>query len=306
MRGVVAGAGLVTATALGVCLAASAPPAPGLPGGAASYRIKLDRFVVPPNLAAGLLVKARINGGPLLSLLVDSGTQCVVLNRTAALRSHCAGGADLEMIGAGAASATLVKRQVADTLELGDLTLRDVPMIVADRKLADGIQGALPLSIFSEFLISLDFPAKQLDLLPYRDGVADNSTAVPVLSSNRLLFVKGRVNEARDGYFLLDTGAAFTAISQDLAGQLRIPEILAAHVPLRGGVAEISAPLLTDSIRLQFGSRQPVNGPVVAVDLSTASRYHGFEISGLIGYSALYDSVLTINYRDRFIRIRPK
>jgi hypothetical protein len=210
------------------------------------------------------------------------------------------------MIGAGAASATLVKRQVADTLEVGDLTLRDVPMIVADRKLADGIQGALPLSIFSEFLISLDFPAKQLDLLPYRDGVADNSTAVPVLSSNRLLFVKGRVNEARDGYFLLDTGAAFTAISQDLAGQLRIPEILAAHVPLRGGVAEISAPLLTDSIRLQFGSRQPVNGPVVAVDLSTASRYHGFEISGLIGYSALYDSVLTINYRDRFIRIRPK
>src|SRR5580700_7030109 len=116
MRGVVAGAGLVTATALGVCLAASAPPAPRLPGGAASYRIKLDRFVVPPNLAAGLLVKARINGGPLLSLLVDSGTQCVVLNRTAALRSHCAGGADLEMIGAGAASATLVKRQVADTL----------------------------------------------------------------------------------------------------------------------------------------------------------------------------------------------
>src|ERR1035441_1803300 len=209
MRRVVTTAGLVTATALGVCLAAPAPPAaPHLPGGAATYRIKLDRFVAPPNRAAGLLVRARINGGPQLSLLVDSGTQYVVVDRTAALRSHCAGGADLEMIGAGAASATLVKYRTADTLELGDLTLRGVPMVVADRTLADGIQGALPLSIFAGFLIRLDFRAKELDLLPYRTGEADNAGAVPTLSSNQLLFVKGTVNEAHEGYFLLDTGAA--------------------------------------------------------------------------------------------------
>jgi predicted aspartyl protease len=306
MRGVVAGAGLVTAAVLRVCLAASAPPAPHLPGGAASYRIKLDRFVASPNRAAGLLVKARINGGPLLSLLVDSGTQYVVVDRRAALRSHSAGGADLEMIAVGAASAALVKHRTADTLELGDLKLRGVPMVVVDRPLGDGIQGAFPLSIFAGFLIRLDFQTKELDLLPYSDGVADSSAAVPVLSSNRLLFVKGTINEARDGYFLLDTGAAFTAISRDLAGQLHIPEILAAHVPLRGGVAEIDAPLLSGSVRLQFESHQPVMGPVVAVDLSTASRYHGFEILGLIGYSALCDSVLTLNYRDNVIRIRPK
>lgn len=305
---------MVTAAALGVCLAASAPPAPHLPGGAASYRIKLDRFVAPPNRAAGLLVKARINGGPLLSLLVDSGTQYVVVDRAAARRSHCAGGADLEMIGAGAASAMLVKHRTADTLELGDLTLRGVPMVVADRKLADGIQGALPLSIFAGFLIRLDFQAKELDLLPYgaTDAADDkandgaNDGALPVLSNNDLLFVKGRVNETYVGYFLLDTGATFTAISHSLARRLAISEILAAHIPLRGGVAQIDAPLLSGSVHLQFCSRQPAPGPVVAVDLSTASRYHGIEIAGLIGYSALYDSVLTVNYRDSVIRIGPK
>jgi hypothetical protein len=42
------------------------------------------------------------------------------------------------------------------------------------------------------------------------------------------------------------------------------------------------------------------------MDLSTASRYHGFEILGLIGYSALCDSVLTANYRDGLIRIEPR
>jgi len=224
----------------------------------------------------------------------------------AALRSHCTGGADLELIGAGAASATLVKYQTADTLELGDLTLRGVPLIVAGRTLAEGIQGVLPLSIFAGFLIRLDIPAKELDLLPYPPEQADKARAIPVLSSNQLLFVKGTVNEAHDGYFLLDTGAAYTAISRNLARQLRIPEILTEQVPLRGGVSEIDAPLLSGSIRLQFGSHQVLTGPVVAVDLSTASRYHGFEISGLIGYSALCDSVLTANYRDGLIRIGPK
>jgi hypothetical protein len=43
-----------------------------------------------------------------------------------------------------------------------------------------------------------------------------------------------------------------------------------------------------------------------AVDLSTASRYHQFEVSGLIGYTALHDSMLTINYRDDLIRIDPR
>jgi hypothetical protein len=42
---------------------------------------------------------------------------------------------------------------------------------------------------------------------------------------------------------------------------------------------------------------------VVAVDLSTASRYHNLEIAGLIGFPALRDSVLTVSYRDAFIRI---
>jgi hypothetical protein len=298
--------GVVAITAFGVCVAAAAPAiVPRTAGDPAGYRIKLERFAVPPNTIAGLLVKARINGGPSLRLLVDSGSQYVVLGRSAALHSHCAGGADFELVGAGAPTAARAKRQVADTLALGDLTLRGVPLVVTDRAFADGIQGVLPLAIFSEFLVRLDFPAKELDLLPYPSG-ADRSAAVPVLSSNQLLFVTGTVNEARDGHFLLDTGSAFSAISRGLASQLHISESLAARVPLRGGIADMNVPLLSGLIRLRLPSQPPVTGPVVAVDLATASRYHGFEISGLIGYSALCDSVLTVSYRDSFICIRPK
>jgi predicted aspartyl protease len=299
--------GLATITAFGVCAAVAAPATvPHAAGNPAGYRIKLERFVVAPNHIAGLLVKVRINGGPPLKLLVDSGSQSVVLARAAALHSHCAGGVDFELVGAGAATATRAKQQTADTLELGDLTLRGVPLIVADRTLGEGIQGVLPLSIFSEFLVRLDFPAKELDLLPYPNDPADRSVSFPVLSSNQLLFANGTVNEAYEGHFLLDTGSAFSAISRDLANQLHISESLAARVPLRGGIADMNAPLLSGLIRLRLASRLPVTGPVVAVDLSTASRYHGFEISGLIGYSALCDSVLTVSYRDSVVRIGSK
>jgi hypothetical protein len=304
MRWVSTTAGLATVIVCGVCLAADGV-APRVTTGGASYRIKLDRFVVSPNVIAGLLVRARLNGGPLLRLLVDSGSQFVVVDRATALRSRCTGGVDLDLVGAGAASATPAKHLIADTLELGELTLHRVPLIVIDRKVADGIQGVLPLSIFSEFLIRLDFPEKELDLLPYGAGDTDSS-AVPAQLNNQLLFVGGRVNEARDGYFLVDTGAAVTAISKDLAHELHISEILADHVPFRSGVAEIGAPLLSGSVRLQLASHHTVTGPVVAVDLSVASRYHGLPISGLIGYSALCDSILTANYRDRVVRIEQK
>ena len=288
---------LAMITAAGVCLAAH------VTSGAPNYRIRLESFVVPPNRIAGLLVRARINGGPLLRLLVDSGSGYVVLDRATAIRSHCAGGTGMELIGAGAGLVTRAKRQVAETLELGDLTLRAVPVIVEDRRLADGIQGVLPLSVFSEFLIRLDFPAKELDLFPYRPGVADDQGGVPALLDNQLLFVKGTANETGVGYFLLDTGAALSAISHDLARQLHISEMMADRVSLRGGIADIDAPLWSGSIRLAVASHPMVTGPVVVVDLSTASRYHGFEISGLIGYSAMYDSILTASYRDRIIRI---
>ncbi len=297
----------VPITALFVCFAASAFAAePHLPSVAApQYRIKLGPFVVPPTRTVGLVVTTRINGGPPLRLLLDSGAQYVVLDRKSAMKSGCTGGTDLDLIGAGASAATVVKTQRAETVQVGDLTLRDVPVLIENRTLADGIQGALPLSIFSGFLIRLDIPAKTLDLLPYPDQQAPSSGDLRSLSSNHLLFLKGTANDSREGYFLLDTGASYTAISRNMARQLAMPEPLADRVPLQGGTVAIDAALLRGSFRLRFGSRELETQQVVAVDLSTASRYHQLEIAGLIGYPALCNSVVMVSYRDNSVRIEP-
>jgi hypothetical protein len=82
--------------------------------------------------------------------------------------------------------------------------------------------------------------------------------------------------------------------------------MMANRVLLQGGVTDIDAPLLTAPVRMQSAAQVLADGPVVAVDLSTTSRYHGLEISGLIGYSALSGSIVTVNYRDSALRIEPK
>lgn len=298
--------GLLTTTTLALCLGASRPgvTAPEPASAQRSYRLKLGSFVVPPNPSLGLLVRARINKGPLLRLLLDSGSQYVVLDRRTAMKSGCTGGTDLDLVGAGAPAPELVKRLSAETIDVADLTLRHVPMLITDHRLADGIDGVIPLSLFAGFLIRLDIPAKTLELLPYPPGQGDTDGAVHAVSSNELLFLKGVFNETYEGYFLLDTGAAYNAISQKLNRHLNRSEALApSSVPLQGGTIAMDAPRFPDSASLRVGSRKLAAGPVVAIDLSTASRYHDLEVSGLIGYPALRDSVLVVNYRDGLVRI---
>jgi len=306
MSGLFQSAALVFVT-LPVCFAASnSSPALRLPSGAPTYRIKLGPFIVPPTRAVGLVIKASVNGGPVLRLLLDSGTQYIVLDRKAAAKSGCTGGTDLDLVGAGAATATIVKMQRAQSVRVGDLNLHDVPLLVQNRSLADGIDGALPLSLFAGFLIRLDIPGRTLELLPYAAPIDEHADAVRSISSNHLLFVTGTVNDKSRGFFLLDTGAAYTAISRKVARELNISETMAERVPLEGGTTSMEAPLVHGSVRLRLGSRELATDPVVAVDLSTASRFHGVEINGLIGYPALAGSVLTVSYRENLIRIEPR
>jgi hypothetical protein len=210
------------------------------------------------------------------------------------------------MVVPGAAEATVVQQLRAESVEVGDLTLRDVPTLISGRELGDGIQGVLPLAIFSNFLMRLDIRAGELMLEPYPVERADAAGAIPAVASNQLLFVKATVNDAHEGRFLLDTGAAYNAISRNLARQIGASELMSGRVPLQSGMGQIDAPVLNGDVRLRVASKHVAAGPVVAVDLSTASRYHGMEISGLIGYPALCDSVLTVNYRDSIVRIESK
>jgi len=274
------------------------------PGG--SYRIQLTSFASPPEPPSGLLVRARVNGGPLLRLLLDSGAQHVVLSRRSAAKSGCAGGTDLSLVSPGAAVPSAAKSVRAETIQVGDFVARDVDVLVTDNKVAEGVDGVLPLALFGGFVIRLDMPSKSLDLDPYPEQAPRQTGDLAAVRNHDLLFVKCQVNGARDGYFLLDTGASYNAISRALARTLNSSDLFGSDISLRGGTVPVDARLTSAVTRLRIGTLELMPAPLVSVDLSLASRYHRLEISGLIGYPALRGLALVVNYRDGLVRVASK
>jgi hypothetical protein len=234
--------------------------------------------------------------------LLDSGASLITLDSKAAAKSNCAGEIDFDLVGA-AKAATVVKQGRAATVEVGDLLFRDIPVLISGRNVAEGVEGVLPLALFSAFLIRLDVPRKTLDLLPYPAAPSRGRDDLDALSSNNLLFVRGTVNEQREGYFLLDTGASYCALSKTVARELKNSEAMAERVPLQAGTAELDVSLIGSGVRLRFGTKELGSGPVAAIDLSLSSRYHNLDIAGLLGFPALSRSVLVVNYRDGLVRI---
>src|SRR5467141_2497935 len=61
-----------------------------------AYRLSPTPLLLGPNVVVGMLLKVRINGGPALRLLLDSGAQDIVVDRKAARKSGHWTGAEVD------------------------------------------------------------------------------------------------------------------------------------------------------------------------------------------------------------------
>jgi hypothetical protein len=290
--------------------AAAEPPAgcaTNLESGCRHYSLKLNSLFSPQAQTMGLFMKARIGGGPSLRLLLDSGAQHIVLNRSASAPLSQPGGSTLELVGLGGSDQG-ARRLACATIAIGDLALRDCDMLAVNAQLLDGIDGVVPLSLFAGFLVHLDIPKKTLDLDQYTAGAPVNEEEhPPVRTDNRLLFLEATLNESQSGYVLLDTGASYNAVSSSAAARgWKGYRALSPTLALRGFMAEMGGFLLPAGVRFRFGSHVVPADPAVVVDLSELSNHHKFAIAGILGYPALRRSIVTINYRDTLVNIAEK
>jgi len=296
----------------GVAFAAANPPpnpcsasagVPKLVSPCRHYSLKLNPLLTPQAPAMGLFLKVHIDGGPALRLLLDSGAQYIVLDKRAAALSGRSSGDTLELVGLGAA-AKAARRVAPGTVEIGDLLLRDCDMLAVDAKVLEGVDGVIPMSLFAGFLVHFDVPGKTLDLepYPYNPPTPDDGFS-PARSDHSLLFLQAVLNESQAGYLLLDTGAAYNAVSLSAARAWKNYRILSATISLRGGTGDTDGFLLPPGVHFRFGSRVLSADPAVVVDLSDFVRHHQFEVAGILGYPALRRSIVTIDYRDALVRV---
>ena len=286
---------------LALCIHAAGP----VPTAGELHRIALQSFTVPTIPGPiGLILLARINNGPTLHLLLDSGAQNLVLDKKAAARSGLSATGPLDLVTAGKPVARIAAGAIADAVDLSGLVLYGVPAAIADGHLIGGVDGVFPVTLLSGYLIRLDLPAKTLELapLPAKAG----GEGMPALVKSGLMFLKGVLNEAHEGYFLLDTGAAYNAISSKLARRLKSATAFGPQMQMQSGSGSFLAPLVPEVLHFRVGTQDMRADSFVAVDLSLASRYCDFEVSGLVGFPALRSSIVTINYQEQVVRIERK
>ncbi len=270
----------------------------------AAYRLALTGFRPTTSEENGILVAARINGGKPLRLLLDTGARGILIDSRVARNLGLETIVESRLGGFGDTGVGGSRVALARTVAFGDLAFEECLVEVTDHRLTAGADGVLGADVFERFRIGVDPQARVLQLTPFEDATANPADrahlgaqwSIPAVGFRNLLLVKSSVEGGKPGLFLVDTGAAFTAVSREYLPPTvhsGYPvELQGAQGPLSGAF-RVEAPLVFDVGGLPFVERAPL-----AMDLRRLSQLEGIDIAGILGYSMLGQSPFTIDLRN--------
>jgi hypothetical protein len=285
-----------------------------LDGPYAPYRLPMTVWSPRPDLSNGLLLPVSINGGKPLRLVFDTGAPGIAISRRSAEKLSLEYLADAGLRGVGC-SGVEARKMLADSVRIGDLHLRNCVVDVADRALADRIDGVIGSSVFQQFIVRVDAHRRMLELLPYpgeapqgqsqeqvwasRDRTVPPGmeSLTPVCQAGHLLLVNAKLDADASAYLILDTGAAFSSVSR----QMTIPSTKLPDFDVSGPGGGLVSAFRAGALQLRVAGRDLTDPNAVTLDFAHLSNVHGLEISGLIGYPMLSRCTLTLDYRDGLI-----
>ena len=269
-----------------------------------AYRLPLTGFRPTTGAQEGLLVSARINGGKPLRLLLDTGARGIVVYSRAARKLALETIVASRLAGFGDTGAGESRVALASTVTFGDLAFEECLIEVPMRSLTAGTDGVIGADVFARFKIGVDAQASVLRLTPFDDPAsahpdpAPHNAAQPSVAAvgiRNVLLLKARVEGGKEGLFLLDTGAAFTAVSPEYLPTALLPgdpvEMTGAQGPLSGAVR-------VGPLAFRVGGLPLVECAPLAMDMRPISQIEGIDIAGILGYSMLGRSPFTIDLRN--------
>jgi predicted aspartyl protease len=257
-------------------------------------------------------------GATKLRLVLDTGASGILIPRWAAKRAGIEPLAGSTFNGFGDSLKLSGGYQgIADRVRIGDVEFRDALIGVSNQDAVGPAEGLIGTGVFAQFLVTLDFAARQLRLDPLPDSHAgDNElhdrTVLPemqhftrVFRFGHLLLVPTRVRDSREVLFVLDTGADRTLISYDMAaevGKLNRED----RMQLGGINGQVADLYQTGNLFLQFAGFSQKNLGLISIDMWRHSRGIGTEVSGFLGLPVLSLFTLTIDYRDGLVNFDRK
>jgi tetratricopeptide (TPR) repeat protein len=263
-------------------------------------------WTVPITVRDGrVFVRARINGGT-YDLLLDTGAEQTVLSRTVARRAGIGPVSYLRAAGVGDVGVRGLQTARIDRLQIGGLTIRNVPCLIKNPPL-DGLEqpeqdAFSPLAL--GLSMRLDYRRRQL-VLARTLPPASHAHRVP-LRMHRLALVGGTLNGRHPAAFAVDTGGEVITISHEAAGLIE-PENPVRRIPLKvvGTSGWDHSAFLMPFVDLDLHALRLPNVSVVVLDLRAPSALLGFQLGGTIGHRFLSRYTVTFDLAQSVMDLQP-
>ncbi len=259
----------------------------------------------------GFGIAISINGGKAETLLFDTGAGGITIPRKLAMRLGVKPIASSRLSGVGDGGWKTASMGIAESLQIGPLHYKDVPVTISDKQSTGTSAGLMGSSLFNEFVATLDGPRRilRLDLRRAMDGEGD--AVVPsgeeeftkVRAFHHLLLVDTVAGGKTNGWFLIDSGASSNMISLALARAARV-YTAPGNVQLTGVSGRVDRPVVARGLDLLFAGFHWANREAMAFEFQNLNKSVGTEISGLIGFPTLEQIVTTIDYPNGLVRFQ--
>jgi predicted aspartyl protease len=251
----------------------------------------------------GYGVRVRLNDRTTVTLLLDTGASGVIITRKLAEKIGAVKLSEQLLEGVGKNGGSAGYKAWVDKIAIGELEFHDCFVQATPREIAQ-VDGTVGTDVFAKYLVNVDFPRRKLVLepLPAADSErrSDAGSFTQVFSFGHFLLIQTEVGKKASGLFAIDSGANASTISPELAKA--VPNMRALNIPIQGASGQVNSAFFTDDATLHFAGMKKTGERISTLDLRSVSKDLGVEISGQIGFGAMEEMKVILNYRDGLVQ----
>ncbi len=261
-------------------------------------------------------------------LEIDTGAHGLLLTKSAASALHLEVQDKGKSWGIGDDGAVTSHISRVKDIRIGALEFADCDVEILEKN-PDGLtaeDGLIGGDVFSDFLLTLDFPGRVLKLdplpatpgagtealslttgatapdtqdTPVRDRYIDPSMKdwTKVFHSGHHLIMPVMLNDSPQRLFIVDTGAQLNLVSYQMAKQVaKVSK--GSDIDLMGISGHVKQTYTTGPLNLTFAGMRQTTPGLIGMDTSALGQSMGVEIAGFLGAPILHQLTMQIDYRD--------
>jgi hypothetical protein len=303
--------------------------------------VKLSMAPIPDGVGMENISEAGLDiqiNGKRRRLEIDTGASGLIVSSPVAKRAGLVPELQVKATGVGDSGPANAYVTHVDDIKIGPMEFTNCIVQVLQGSSAldqmPDVDGLIGPDVFKNYLVTLDYPGREIRLGPLPKRPDDSGTTAtslatsdddvalvsmadrakdryiapemkdwtPVFRSGHMLIFPTLIGKAPTKLFLMDTGSGLNLISPPAAREVTLLSGF-TNQKISGVSGQVQTVLIADKVNVTLGHvTQEVRG-MSSIDTSGLSRSAGADISGIIGFPLLRELVISIDYRDSLVHL---